>query len=67
MSPQRTDLVLAADIPDIELCVFVRDGLDVEADGGNCGDVLVELELVEDCCSTSVLLSCAPGRKATEG
>ena len=46
MSPQRADLVLAADIPDVELCVLVCDGLDVEADGGNGGDVLVELELV---------------------
>ena len=49
MSPQRADLVLAADIPDVELCVLVGNGLDVEADGGDGGDVLVELELVEDC------------------
>ncbi len=49
MSPQRPDLVLAADIPDIELCVLVCDGLDVESDGGNGGYVLVELEFVEDC------------------
>jgi hypothetical protein len=51
MSPQRPDLVLAADIPDVELCVFVRDRLDVEADRGDGGDVLVELELVEDGCT----------------
>lgn len=48
VSPQRSDLVLAADVPDVELGVLVRDGLDVEADGGDGGDVLVELELVED-------------------
>ena len=54
MSPQRTNLVLAADVPDIELCVLVCDGLDVEADGWNGGDVLVELELVEDGCAREV-------------
>ena len=48
VSPQRAYLVLAADIPDVEFGVLVRDGLDVEADGGDGGDVLVELELVED-------------------
>lgn len=51
VSPQGTDLVLAADVPDVELCVLVGDGLDVEADGGDGGDVLVELELVEDRCA----------------
>jgi len=54
MSPQRTDLVLTANIPHIELCVFVCNSLDVEADGGDGGDVLVKLELVEDCCAVSV-------------
>lgn len=48
MPPQGSDLVLATDIPDVELDVLVCDGLDVEADGGNGGDVLAELELVED-------------------
>lgn len=48
MSPQRANLVLAADVPDIEFCVLVCDGFDVEADGGDCGNVLIELELVED-------------------
>jgi hypothetical protein len=51
MSPQRPNLVLAADVPDVEFCVLVRDGLDVEADGRDGGDVLVELELVEDGCA----------------
>lgn len=46
--PQRTDLVLTAHIPDIELCVLVCDGFDVEANGGNCRYVLVKLEFVED-------------------
>lgn len=54
MSPQRADLVLTADVPDVELCVLVCDGLDVEADGGDGGDVLVELELVKDCWRTHV-------------
>jgi len=49
MSPQRPDLILSADIPNVELDVFVGDRLDVEADGGDGGDVLVEFELVEDC------------------
>lgn len=46
MSPQRPDLVLASDVPDVELGVLVRDGLDVETDGRDRGHVLVELELV---------------------
>jgi len=49
MSPQRTDLVLATDIPHGELDVLVLDSLDVEADGGNRGDDLAELQLVKDC------------------
>lgn len=53
--PQRPDLVLPSDIPHVELCVFVCDRLDVEADGGDGGDVLVELEFVEDGCAASVV------------
>jgi len=49
VSPQRTNLVLTTDIPDIELYVLVGDTLDVESDGGDSGYVLVELQLVEDC------------------
>ena len=57
--PQRTDLVLTTDVPHIELGVLVCDGLDVEANGGDGCDVLVELELVKDgCLQVSV---CAPG------
>jgi len=50
VSPQRPDLVLASDIPDIELCVLVGDGLDVKTDGRDGCHVLVELEFVEDGC-----------------
>jgi hypothetical protein len=47
--PQGTNLVLAADIPYVEFGVLVCNRLDVEADRGDRGDVLVELELVKDC------------------
>ena len=55
MPPQRSYLILSSHIPDVELNILVCDGLDVEAHGGDCGDVRVELELVEDCCKTPVL------------
>ena len=52
MSPERTDLVLSTDIPDIEACVLVGDGLDVEADSRNGVDFACgargELEGVEN-------------------
>jgi len=48
MSPERTDLVLTADIPDGELNVLVLDSLDVETDCGDGGDDFTELQLVED-------------------
>ena len=48
MSPQGSDLVLTSDIPDGEVDVLVLDRLDVEPDGGDGGDDLAELELVED-------------------
>lgn len=48
MPPQRTNLVLTTDIPDVKLDILVGDSLDVEADGRNGGDVLAELELVEN-------------------
>lgn len=50
MSPKRPDLILPAHVPNVELDVLVRDCLDVEADGRDRGDVLVEFEFVEDCC-----------------
>ena len=46
MPPERSDLVLPAHIPDIEFGVLVGHGLDVESDGGDRGDVSLELELV---------------------
>lgn len=52
MSPQRSDLVLPAHVPHVELGVLVGHGLDVEADGGDRGHVGVEFEFVEDCCRT---------------
>lgn len=39
---------MAADVPDVEFDVLVGDRLDVEADGGDGGYVLVEFEFVED-------------------
>lgn len=50
MSPQWPDLVLPTHIPHVELDVLVRDRLDVETDCRDRGDILVELELIEDCC-----------------
>ena len=49
MPPQRSDLVLSTHVPDVEFHVLVGDGFDVEADGGDGGDVGVEFEFVEDC------------------
>mmetsp|Transcript_42278 Transcript_42278/g.135353 ORF Transcript_42278/g.135353 Transcript_42278/m.135353 type:complete len:207 (+) Transcript_42278:281-901(+) len=46
--PEGTDLVLAADIPHGETDVLVLHGLDVEPDGGDGGDDLAELELVQN-------------------
>merc|ERR1719453_817858 len=48
VAPERADLVLAAHVPHRERDVLVLDGLDVEADGGDGGHDLTELELVED-------------------
>ena len=51
MPPKWPNLVLPSHIPNIELDVLVRHGLDVEADSRNGSDVRVELQLVENCCS----------------
>ena len=48
VAPEGADFVLPANVPDVEFDVFVGYCFDVEADGGD--DVLVEFELVEDCC-----------------
>ena len=56
MPPQRPNLVLSTHIPHIELDILVRDRLDVEADCRDRRDILVELELVEDCYNTMQLV-----------
>ena len=52
VSPKGPDLVLSADIPDVEARVLVGDGLDVESDGRDgvdfAGGAGRELEGVED-------------------
>lgn len=48
VSPQKSDLVLTTDIPNVERDVLVLDSLDVEADRGDSVDYLTELKLVED-------------------
>lgn len=48
MPPQRSDLVLTANVPDIKFDVLVGNSLDVEADRGDRSDVLAQLELIED-------------------
>merc|ERR1719379_1105607 len=54
VTPERADLILAADVPDGEADVLVLDGLDVEADRGDRGHHLPELQFVQD--------RCLPGR-----
>lgn len=51
--PERTDLVLSADVPYSKVDVLVLDSLDVETNGWDGGDNLAELELVQDCGLTS--------------
>lgn len=41
MSPERSDLVLTTDIPNVELDVLIGHALDVESDGRNSSHVLV--------------------------
>merc|ERR1712118_575181 len=48
VAPERTNLVLATDVPDGEADVLVLNGLDVEADRGDRSHHLPELQLVED-------------------
>ena len=49
MPPQRSYLILSTNIPDVEFCVLVCDGLDVEAYSRDCRDILVELQLIQYC------------------
>ena len=48
MSPQRSDLVLTADVPHSEADVLVLDSLHIEADGGDGGHNLTQLQFVQD-------------------
>ncbi len=48
VSPEKSNLVLTADVPHSERDVLVLDSLDVKADSGDSGDDLTKLELVED-------------------
>jgi len=48
MPPQRSDLVLTADIPHGELDVLVLNRLNVESDGRDSGDNFTKLELVQN-------------------
>ena len=48
MPPEWSNLILTPNIPSVEFDVLVCDSLDVEADGGDGGDVLVKLEFVEN-------------------
>lgn len=40
MPPQRPNLVLATDIPNVELDVFISHSFDVEADGRDGSNIL---------------------------
>lgn len=51
MPPQRANLVLSTDVPDIKFDVLVCDVFDVESDCGNGGHILVELQFVQNRCS----------------
>lgn len=46
--PELSDLVLSSDVPHGELDLLELNGFHVESDGGDGGDDLTELELVED-------------------
>jgi len=48
MSPQRTDLVLTADVPHGETDVLIFNSLDIEPNGWDGGDDLSQLELIKD-------------------
>lgn len=48
MSPERSNFVLSSNVPNGEGNVLVLDRLDIETNGGNGGDDLTELKLVEN-------------------
>ena len=47
MSPQWPNFILSANIPHVELDIFVGDRLDVEANCGDRSDILIQFELVQ--------------------
>lgn len=49
MSPEGSNLVLAANVPNIKFDVLVSDSLDVKANSGDSCNILTELELVKNC------------------
>ena len=57
MSPQGPDLVLTADVPHGEADVLVLDCLHIEADGGDSGYNLTQLQFVQDRGLTSSIQS----------
>mmetsp|Transcript_54123 Transcript_54123/g.113146 ORF Transcript_54123/g.113146 Transcript_54123/m.113146 type:complete len:212 (-) Transcript_54123:114-749(-) len=48
MTPQRSDFVLSADIPNSEIDILVFNGFNVEADSWDCGHNLAQLKLVQN-------------------
>ena len=48
MPPQRSNLILSSHIPNVEFDILIRDGLDVEANCRDGGDVGVDFQLVEN-------------------
>ena len=48
MPPQRPNLVLPSYVPHIEFDILVCNGLDIEANSRDGGDVGVEFELIKD-------------------
>ena len=57
MSPQGPDLVLTTHVPHCEADVLVLDCLHVEADGGDGGHNLTQLQFVQDGGLTSSIQS----------
>ena len=62
MPPQRPYLILPTNIPNVELDILIRDGLDVEPDSRDGSDVLVEFEFVQDRCKPAISVQDWNGR-----
>lgn len=48
MPPQRPDLILTTNIPNIKLGILVRDRLDIKSNRRDRSDVLLELKVIQD-------------------